>query len=283
MGAVPLARGGGAEAHGHLQHLTGVVAAAAHLHEVGVGREVLGAHLGAGLETARGEDDGAGLDLVATLGSVDDGAGHFAVVANQGADPAVAAQLHTGFVAHLDPLFHQTETATGGCQHGAGVVVLLAVAVDASVEEAPLVAELGHPGDGVAGVLHQHRGQLGIDAVLGDLEEVGGEHVGGVGAHPDAVVAEILGEQREDVLGAAVDETEAHQRVAAASPDVVAGGLLEHHHSLRSSVAGGDRRRVSGAGAAYDQNVDLLAHDNSSRSGSDETGLWFVTVLGTSY
>ncbi len=62
--ALPVAGRLDAERQQHVQHLAGIVLAAAHLHQVGIGAEIARAHLGIGLEAAAAHDDGAACEIV---------------------------------------------------------------------------------------------------------------------------------------------------------------------------------------------------------------------------
>jgi hypothetical protein len=94
MGALPVARGTRAEGHCHLQNLAGIVLAAAHLHQIGVGAEVARAHLRVGLIAAGAENDRAAARLVLFIGVGNDDAFDSALVAEQLA--------HFRFIANLD-------------------------------------------------------------------------------------------------------------------------------------------------------------------------------------
>ena len=64
MRALPVAGRLGAERQQRVEHLAGIVPAAAHLHEVGIGAEIARAHFGIGLEAAAAHDDGARHEIV---------------------------------------------------------------------------------------------------------------------------------------------------------------------------------------------------------------------------
>src|ERR1043166_6842013 len=111
MGALPVACSFCSQGNGHHEHFAGIVTAAAHLHQIGVGSEIAGAHLGAGLKAAAAKNHGLTEQVVLAVRIRNPHAVDAPVVAVQLANAGFIADLNAHGGCDLTPLHKLPETA----------------------------------------------------------------------------------------------------------------------------------------------------------------------------
>ena len=164
-----------------MQHLAGIVLAAAHLHQVGIGAEIARAHLGVGLEAAAAHDDGAAREVVFAVGV-------------ETRTPSTRRSLPwttrtRELVADFDAVLVEGDVAKLVEHAGAAadrMDVVAARQVELAVDLGHLLrlpgdADVLHPVHGGVGLVDQAFGQHRIDAPLRDAVEVVEEVLPSVG------------------------------------------------------------------------------------------------------
>ena len=162
MRALPMARGFGAQVDRHHQHFAGVMLAAAHLHQIGVGAEIARALFGARLESAGAQDHRVGANFILFVGIGDAHALDSPVVAEQRRDPRLVAQLDAHLGRDLAPLHELIQAALNAAarmDHHARFEVIFAVDDHIAVD-VPFDADFAHPVNRRGGLRHQDLGQV---------------------------------------------------------------------------------------------------------------------------
>jgi hypothetical protein len=157
----------------HPDAVTGVEPRAAHLGDVPARSQVASAHLGVGLETAAGEDDGAAAQLERLARAGDSDPAHSVTVSQQRQtarlEPHLGPVAVRGGIQGLD----EPGAASPGVEDQAAPEGERAVHLErlpAVGDEADALAP--EPVHGVEALRHEHVGQLGVGAVVRHLEHV---------------------------------------------------------------------------------------------------------------
>src|SRR5262249_12697237 len=154
------------------QHLAGIVSAAAHLHHVGVTREIACAHLRIGLETAGTGDHRLGLKLEAALGTADHNALDSAQIADECADRQLEADLDAHAFGVPTPLRELARAAARHVDCDAAFEIALAVDLGVLLERLPSDADLAHPVHRCVRLIDQRLRELAVHAPLRHAVEI---------------------------------------------------------------------------------------------------------------
>ena len=217
------------------------------------GPEIARAHLGVGLEAARGQHHAFGLHLVGLAALLDLDAVHAVVVGQKlegaravGDGDVVLARDLGERVDQARPAadrFHRQ--AAPELEHAADLVGL------AAPDRHEAHALVAHPQHGGLAVLDQHLAQIGIGAVFGDAAHVVEELLLGVGAEVGLrhLLIRQVGHQLAQVLDAVIDAAEGAGGKAAVAAGLVLRRALEHQHrdALLGRSQGRAKRRIAAA------------------------------------
>ena len=235
---------------------------AAHPHQIAIRAEIACAHLGAGLKSAAAADDGAAEKIVFAVRRQDADALDVVLVAVEGGDLGLVADLNAQLAGDLAPEQQLPEPAADGVNDRAGLEIHLAVH-----RNGLLVLEvdpgLAHPMDGRIGIVDQERCKLLIDAAFGDAIEVGEEVVARVGRHHEGIEFCIIDiDELPDFPATVVDEAEAGVGIARIAAEFAFRRLFQHDDALGAALTRGHGGFVRRAPAADDNDIAGLLADH---------------------
>ena len=251
-----------------MQNFAGIMLAAAHLHQIGIGAEIARAHFRAGLEAAGAENHRAAADLIFFVRIGHSDAVDMPVVAEQSGDLRLVAQLDAHLGRDRAPLHELIETAAdsaGRVNDHARLEVVAAVDDDVAVD-VPFDADLAHPVDRRGRLRYQDVGQFFIDPPAGHALQVAMKLFGRVGRNMKFREHGVIHVRQElaNLFGAGKYPAKTGVREARIAAEFRLRRFFEHHHFRRARLFGRDRRLERGAATADHDHRDVFSSQSWS-------------------